>query len=67
MARRRSPEEARIRASTTEGSTVMCSEVAMYISRLDDDWLSKEVKRNLEQRDARGSIILDVFYWHRES
>lgn len=58
MARRRSPEDVLIRASKTEESIVTCSASAMYESRDAEDDVSSGVKRNLEQREAKGSMIL---------
>lgn len=45
----------------TAGSTGMDSAWAMCWRRAVDDVESSGVKRNFEQRDARGSIIL--FWW----
>jgi hypothetical protein len=58
IARRRSPEETVIKAEITSGSTAMFSRVAMCESRAAVEAASRGVKRNLEQRDARGSMIL---------
>lgn len=61
IARRRSPEEVDIKASMTPASTLMCSASAMYARRDVEEVESSGVKRNLEQRDARGSIILRMW------
>jgi len=58
IARRKSPDEVDIKVSMTGLSTLMCSASAMYTRRDVDEVASSGVKRNLEQRDARGSIIL---------
>ena len=58
MERRRSPDEVEISVEMTEGSRMMCSAVAIWNSRAEVDAESSGVKRNLEHRDARGSIIL---------
>ena len=57
--RRRSPLEASIRVATTSGVTSTCSAVAMCMSRDDVDDESSGVNRNFEQREARGSIMLN--------
>lgn len=62
MARRRSPDEVLIRALITAGFASMCSVVAIYESREKEDFESSGVNRNLEQRDARGSMILMICY-----
>ena len=56
--RRRSPDEVDMSVEMTEGSRVMRSAVAIWESRTEVEAESRGVKRNLEQRDARGSIIL---------
>jgi len=56
--RRRSPEEVEMSVAITEGSRGMRSVVAIWDRRVEVEIESSGVKRNLEHRDARGSIIL---------
>lgn len=58
MARRRSPDEAEIRVSRTAGEAGTFSVEEMCWRRARVDVGSSGLKRNLEQRDARGSMIL---------
>lgn len=58
MARRRSPPEVWISASMTGLVMGTFSEAAMCERRRAEESVSSGVKRNLEQREARGSIIL---------
>jgi hypothetical protein len=58
MDRRRSPAEVLISVEMTSGLIGTCSVAAMYESREDVEEASRGVNRNLEQRDARGSMIL---------
>jgi hypothetical protein len=58
MERRRSPEEVEMSVEMTEGSRGMCSAVAIWDRRAEVEVESSGVKRNLEHREARGSIIL---------
>ena len=58
MARRRSPDEVLMSVSSTGLLMLMPSAWAIWDSLRDADSVSKGVKRNLEQRDASGSIIL---------
>lgn len=48
----------------TEGSRRICSAVAIWERRVEVDVESNGVKRNLEHREARGSIILWFRYRH---
>lgn len=47
-----------MRVETTESGTLMFSAAAMEARRVDVDASSRGLKRNLEHREARGSIIL---------
>lgn len=47
-----------IRVVITDGSSGICSAVAIWERRDEVEVGSSGVKRNLEQRDARGSMIL---------
>ena len=58
IARRRSPPETVINASTTEAVTGTRSHSAMCCRRAADEELSRGLKRNLEHREASGSMIL---------
>lgn len=58
IARRRSPPETARRASVTGGVIGIFSVSAMCCTRTADETLSRGLKRNLEHREARGSIIL---------
>jgi hypothetical protein len=60
MERRRSPEEVEISVEMTEGSRGICSAVAIWERRAKVEVGSSGVKRNLEHREARGSIILSL-------
>ena len=51
-----------MRVETTSGVMETFSDVAMYANRLAVELESSGVNRNLEQRDAKGSIILDKKY-----
>ena len=64
MARRRSPLDVEISAERTGGETVMCSLLAICWRRADEDVMSRGLKRNLEQRDASGSMILSNMMTH---
>lgn len=56
--RRRSPCEVLMSAETTASETSMFSARAIVASLLVVELESRGLKRNLEQREARGSIIL---------
>lgn len=58
MALRRSPPEVEMRAEKTSGFTRSCSERAICSRRFVEDESSRGLKRNLEHREARGSMIL---------
>ena len=47
-----------MRESMTEESREMFSAEAIWVRRWEVEMLSRGLKRNLEQREARGSIIL---------
>lgn len=56
--RRRSPCEVAMSVSRTSELRSTFSEDAMYASRAEVDAVSRGLKRNLEHREARGSMIL---------
>ena len=58
MARRRSPEDVEMRADITSCFTGTCSTRAICSRRCLADEESRGLKRNFEQRDASGSMIL---------
>ena len=58
MDRRRSPAEVETRAETTSSATCTCSECAICAILAKVELVSRGLNRNLEQRDAKGSIIL---------
>lgn len=58
IARRKSPPETAIREFMAAGDMVIFSVLAMCCRRNDVEEVSRGLKRNLEQREASGSIIL---------
>lgn len=58
IARRRSPWEVLMRAEITVSDTGTFSAFAISVRRAEVDVGSRGLKRNLEHRDARGSMIL---------
>ncbi len=61
IARRKSPPDVVINSSMTELSAPMFSALDIIVSRADADALSRGVKRNFEQREANGSMILSSY------
>lgn len=64
MDRRRSPAEVETRAETTSSVTVICSEFAICLSLKEVEFVSRGLNLNLEQRDAKGSMILREGGYH---
>lgn len=64
MERRKSPEEVEMSVEMTDGSRGMCSAAAIWERRAEVEVESSGVKRNLEHREARGSMIL--LFQHRQ-
>lgn len=60
MDRRRSPAEVETSAEMTSSVTCTCSESAICASLVEVELVSRGLNLNLEQRDAKGSIILRV-------
>lgn len=58
MDRRRSPAEVNTRVEMTSSVTCTCSESAICRSLDEVEFVSRGLNLNLEQRDARGSMIL---------
>ena len=58
MARRRSPCEVAMRASMASGEMGTFSAEAICARRVEVEIESRGLKRNLEHREARGSMIL---------
>lgn len=58
MDRRRSPVEVETRAEITSSVTCTCSESAIFASLAEVELVSRGLNLNLEQRDAKGSMIL---------
>ena len=56
--RRRSPAEVETRAEITSSATCTCSERAICASLAEVEFVSRGLNLNLEQRDAKGSMIL---------
>ena len=50
-----------MRVSMTEGSREMFSAEAIWARRWEVEAVSRGLKRNFEQREARGSMILCLF------
>ena len=46
--------------ATTSGETSTFSHEAMYVRRAEVEAVSRGLKRNLEQREASGSMILRI-------
>jgi len=60
MDRRRSPAEVETSAEMTSLVARTCSESAICASLVEVELVSRGLNLNLEQRDAKGSIILEV-------
>jgi hypothetical protein len=58
MDRRRSPAEVETRAEMTSSLTCTFSESAIWVSLAEVELVSRGLNLNLEQRDAKGSMIL---------